>query len=79
MIVRGKWVVLRRHALEGMEAERPIIDEHDVQATLETPDRDDGHQAFRRIDRRTVIVYYEEHPDEIQVHGVSATRRRLAP
>lgn len=79
MEVRGKIVLIGKHAHEGMAAERPPLDEHDILAALETPDHDDGRQAGKRIGKRTIIVYYEETQDGIEVRSISATRSRLAP
>lgn len=79
MTVRGKPVIYRRHALDGMNAERPSVSEHDVEKVLEDPDQDDGSKAVGRIGKRTIIVYYDESKEDIHVRGVSATSRRLAP
>lgn len=79
MEVRGKRLRLSLHAFEGMSAERPRIDLQDLANVLETPDADNGREAFRWIGTRTVLVYYEEDEEEVYVRSVSATRRRLAP
>ena len=60
-----------------MNAERPPIQEHDIEETLEHPDHDTGREARRWIGARTIIVYYDEKED-ISVRAVSATSRRLA-
>lgn len=50
----------------------------DVVDVLEQPGHDDGNQAFKWMGGRTVIVYYTEHEDELNVRSVSATKGRLA-
>jgi hypothetical protein len=60
-------------------SERPPIRLGELLAVLETPDHDDGRKAFKWLNDRTVIVYYEEEIDEINIRSVSATRRPLAP
>lgn len=76
-LIRGKWTAFSKHASDAMAAERPPLDVNDVRKVLEAPDQDDGRQAIRRIGRRTVLVYYEEHDAQIYIRGVSATRRSL--
>jgi hypothetical protein len=78
MLVRGKPLVIRRHAHDGMMAERPAIRTSDVAEVLEHPDHDQDGQAWKRHGGRTIIVYYTEGPDAVHVRAVSATRRRLA-
>lgn len=73
-LIRGKWTAFSKHASDAMAAERPPLDVNDV---LEAPDHDDGRQAFKRIGRPTILVYYEEDRAQVYVRGVSATRRRL--
>jgi hypothetical protein len=70
-------VVIEKHAAVGMACERPPIRENHILAVLEEPDHDDGHQAYKRVGPRTVIVYYEEDDDTVEVRSVSATRGRL--
>lgn len=79
MLVRGKWLRIEKHALGGMNAERPPITHDDVALVLEEPDHDDGKKAFRRVGPRTLLVYYEEEEHTIGVRAASATRSRLAP
>jgi hypothetical protein len=76
---RGKPLDIRKHARDGMEAERPAVRVEDLVRALEESDHDDGQAARKRIGRRTILVRYEEAEDRISVRGVSATRRRLAP
>lgn len=78
MQVRGKPVWLSRHTYEGMFAERPPVQSSDVERVLEDPHHDDGTKAQRWIRNRTILVYYAEDAEGIEVLGVSATRRRLA-
>lgn len=75
-LIRGKRAAISKHASEAMAAERPPLDVNDVREVLEAPEKDDGHQAVRRIGRRPILVYYEEDDAQIQVRSVSATRRR---
>lgn len=77
--VRGKWVHIEKHAAVGMACERPPIGMDDLLRVLEEPDHDDGNQAYARIGKRTIILYYAEAEDSIEVRSVSATRGRLAP
>ncbi|MHB8584774.1 MAG: hypothetical protein ACYDDF_02910 [Thermoplasmatota archaeon] len=77
--VRGKSVTIRKHAYEGMLGERDEITEEDVVGVLESPARDDGTSAWRRVGKRTIIVRYRETPERIIILSVSATRRRLPP
>ena len=79
MIARGKVLTILEHARVGMDSERPPIRVEDVAAAIETPEQDDGRCATIWRRRRTVLVYYEEVEDEVEVRSVSATRRRLAP
>lgn len=78
-MARGKDLRIRKHAFEGMSAERPPIRVEDVARTLEEAERDDGRNAWKWIGSRTVIVHYREEEHEVVVRGVSATRRRLPP
>lgn len=73
----GKPVFVRKHAAEGMLGERDAIREEDLLKVLEDPDHDDGHDAWKRLGRRTIIVRYREADARIVVVSVSATRRRL--
>lgn len=79
MFVRGKRLRLLKHAVEGMEAERPPLRLHDIASILEDPDYDDTNKAFAWTGRRTVFVYYQEDEEEVVVRSVSSTRSRLAP
>lgn len=79
MDARGKPCTVYKHANEGMQAERPPIEYWDVALVLEEPDHDDGRRASRRIQDRTILVYYEELDDEIRIRGVSATRSHVPP
>jgi hypothetical protein len=76
-LVRGKWTAISKHASDAMAAERPPAEANDVREVLEAPDQDDGHQAIKRIARRTLLVYYDEDDAQVYVLSVSATRRRL--
>lgn len=62
-----------------MYAERPPIQVDDVANVLESPDSDFGGRAFKWISRRTVICYYDETKEFLEVRSVSATQRRLGP
>lgn len=62
-----------------MHAERPPIQQEEIRQTLDAPDTDDGHQATWRHKARTIIVYYDEEQDFLDVHAVSATRREIRP
>jgi len=73
----GKRIFISRHALDGMNAERPPIKVNDVEETLKNPDKVDGRQYMKRIGNRTIIIYVEEHPDYWDIQGVSATRRKI--
>ncbi|HLE47980.1 MAG TPA: hypothetical protein VI818_06755 [Candidatus Thermoplasmatota archaeon] len=78
-LIRGKDAAFSKHASQAMAAERPPLEVTDVQEVLETPDHDDGHKAFKRIGRRTVLVYYEEDDAQVFIRSASATRRKLPP
>jgi len=75
--IRGKEVMVSRHAFDGMNAENPPIRVEDVEETLVNPDNVQGNRSLKWIGRRTVIVYSTEYPDYIEVESVSATRRKL--
>lgn len=83
-VVRGKRVTYDPHALDGQsqEARKDPVSEKHILQTLEAPDtvesKKRGHEARKRLGKRTVIVRYAEYEDEIYVYGISATRRRLA-
>lgn len=79
MIARGKIVTFLSHATEGMEGERPRIRLTAVLNVLDDPAMDSGRLATAWVHNRTILVYYHEYEDEIEVRSVSATRRRLAP
>lgn len=53
------------------------VEANDVLDVLDEPDYDDTRKAYKRIGRRTVIVYYSEEEDRILVDAVSATSARL--
>lgn len=78
MLIRGRRATIEKHALDGMDAERPPIQMRDVARVLEEPDHDDQTRAHKRLGARTIIVYYGATEDEIIVRAVSATRSRLA-
>lgn len=75
--IRGKEVMVSSHAFDGMNAENPPIRVEDVEETLTNPDKIQGNRYLKWIGRRTVIVYATEHPDYVEIEGVSATRRKL--
>lgn len=77
MQVRGKRLTYKRHAADGMNCENPPIREEDVELAISDPDTDTGSKVTRWIGMRTVIVYYDEWEDEINVRSVSATKSRL--
>lgn len=79
MIARGKQATWTSHAFDGVDAERPPIRAEHVVSVLEEPDADDGRCARAWRGYRTILVYYYEGEEEIEVRAVSATRRRLAP
>jgi hypothetical protein len=81
-ITRNRSVWLDRHALDGMNAERPKVAVAEAEETLEAPDRltteHDGRlKAWKRIGKRTIIVYYDEDEEGIYVRSVSATRSEI--
>lgn len=76
---QGKFLTLAKHAVEGMNCERPPIQIHEVVEVIEEPDHDDGNQAIKWMGHRTLILYYSLYEDEIHVRSVSATKGRLAP
>lgn len=78
-LARGKPVTFARHALHGMDAERPRVSLREVTGVLDAPDHDDGKEAWRWVGTRTIKVYYREEERHIHVRAVSATRRRLRP
>jgi len=71
--VRSKWLNVTKHALQGMEQERPPVSLRDIESAFEDPHYDDSKEVRKRIGRRTVRVYYTEYEDEIEVRGVSRT------
>ena len=75
--LRGKQVLVNKHAFDGMNAENPHIKIEHLEETLQNPDRVDGEQYIKWIGNRTIIAYVTEYSDYIEVHGVSATRRRI--
>lgn len=80
--IRDKPVWFDRHALDGMNAERPRIVVAEVEEVLEAPDRlvkehEGMLKAWKRIGKRTMIVYYDENEEGIYVRSVSATRSEI--
>jgi len=80
--IRDRPVWFDRHALDGMNAERPNVAVAEVEAALEAPDRcikeSNGRlKAWKRIGKRTIIVYYDEDEEGIYVRSVSATRSEI--
>jgi len=74
---KGKIILINRHALDGMNAERPPIRVNDVEETLRNPDSVDGRQYRKWIGNRTIIVYVRECQDYWDIQGVSCTRRKI--
>jgi hypothetical protein len=74
---KGKIIFINRHALDGMNAERPPIKVNDVEETLRNPDSVNGRQYRKWIGNRTIIIYVEECPDYWDIRSVSSTRRRI--
>ena len=77
MKLRGKEVMVSRHAFDGMNAENPPVSVEHLEETLNNPDLIQGEKYVKWIGRRTVIAYIIEYEDYFEVHGVSATRRKL--
>ena len=80
--VRRKPVFITPHAYDGMNAERAYIKVEQVLETLIEPDKiikEFGvrHKTMKWLGNRTVIIYYDEYEDEIDVVGVSTTRRKI--
>lgn len=75
--LRGKPVLVSRHAFDGMNAENPHIKIEHLEKALQNPDRVDGEQYTKWIGNRTIIAYLTEYQDYIEVRGVSATRRKI--
>jgi hypothetical protein len=80
--IRDRPVWFDRHALDGMNAERPRIGVSEVESVLEAPDRLDEEKGERRkaskhIGKRTIMVYYDEDEEGIYVRSVSATRSEI--
>jgi len=81
-VIRDRPVWFERHALDGMNAERPRISVGEVECALEAPDRivkeHDGRlKAWKRVGKRTVLIYYDEDEEGIYVRSVSATRSEI--
>lgn len=74
---KGKIIFTNRHALDGMNAERPPIKVDAVEETLKNPDKVNDRQYMKWIGNRTIIVYVQEYPDYWDIQGVSATRRKI--
>lgn len=75
--MKGKPVMVNRHAFDGMNSEIPPIKIEHLEETLQNPDRFEGDQYRKWIANRTIIAYITEHDDYIEVRGVSATRRKI--
>jgi len=80
--IRDKPVWFDRHALDGMNAERPRIGVAEVESVLEGPDctseeRGGRHKAWKHAGKRTIRVYYDEDEEGIYVRSVSATRSEI--
>lgn len=80
--VRKKSVWIDKYAYEGMNAEKPPIKPDVVMKILETPDKveeetKERRKAMKWEKDRTIIVYYDEWEDEIDVKNVSSTRRKI--
>jgi hypothetical protein len=80
--IRDKPVWFDRHALDGMNAERPRVGVAEVEAVLEGPDcimEESGgrHKAWKHAGKRTILVYYDEDEEGIYVRSVSATRSEI--
>jgi hypothetical protein len=74
---KGKIIFINRHALDGMNAERPPIRVNDVEETLKSPDKVNGRQYMKWIGNRTIIIYVQECPDYWDIRSVSSTRRKI--
>ena len=74
---KGKIIFINRHALDGMNAERPPIRVNDVEETLKNPDKVNGRQYMKWIGNRTIIIYVQESPDYWDIRSVSSTRRKI--
>lgn len=77
--VRGKTIVLTRHAAQGMLQERPPVTIDEVVRALESPDHDTLAGLHAWTGKRTILIRYTEYHDEIRIRSISATRRRLPP
>jgi len=74
---KGKIIFINRHALDGMNAEKPPIRVDDVEETLKNPDNINNRQYTKWIGNRTIILYVQECPNYWNIQGVSATRRKI--
>jgi len=74
---KGKIIFINRHALDGMNAERPPIRVNDVEETLKNPDKVNGRQYMKWIGNRTIIIYVQECPDYWDIRSASSTRRKI--
>ena len=74
---KGKIIFINRHALDGMNAERPPIRVNDVEETLKNPDKVNGRQYMKWIGNRTIIIYVQESPDYWDIRSASSTRRKI--
>lgn len=74
--VRGRWLHITKHALQGMAQETPKVTIENIEWMFEEPDNDDGKEVRKRIGRRTIRAYYIEDTEEIRVRGVSCTTGR---
>ena len=75
--LRGKPVLVSRHAFDGMNAEVPPVSIEHLKEALENPDRVEGDKYLKWIGQRTLIAYLTEYPDYFEVRSVSATRRKI--
>ena len=80
--VRKKPVFITPHVYNAMNVERPYVRVEQVLETLTEPDKiikESGvrHKTMKWFRDRTIIVYHDEWEDEIDVVGVSATRRKI--
>lgn len=74
--VRGRWLMITRHAHHGMGQERPPIRIEDIEWLFEEPDYDDGKEVRKLIRGQNVRAYYALREEEIEVRSVSRTSGR---
>jgi hypothetical protein len=75
--IRGKRIMITRHASDEMNAEVPHIKFEHLEEVLYNPDMVQADKYLKWIGRRTIIAYVTEHDDYVEVRSVSATRRRI--